>query len=173
MKTTKFAPWGRIKRKRLRKQATWKFTKYLVFAGILCVPILYAYNWADAMFYDFTNHSYSVEYKAPVKEEIKELSDYDTIMRIMDEKGVSDEFKTDLLCLINEESGWDTERRGVNTHKDGTISLDEGLYQINSRFAPFTISRECTYNVECSTNTVVDYLIETGNWNRWFGFSNC
>jgi hypothetical protein len=58
--------------------------------------------------------------------------------------------------------------------KGGKISVDRGIMQFNSQVPPIPVSNSCAYNLECSVNKAIDYLKETGNWSKWYGWKyNC
>ena len=178
LKRTKFLnlkrlPYGKIKTNRLRWKTLW-IVLVAMLATIGTVSIAnYCIDEYDNIIADFTRQGFYLN--------IAHAKSFDTIQEevefYLDERGVSDDFRENLYCLIENESRWNKEESQPNFHKDGIMSLDEGLFQINTRFPPKeleNLTKECKYNVQCSTTAVVDYLQNGGSWGRWFGWKhNC
>jgi len=72
-------------------------------------------------------------------------------------------------CLIQNESGWDNWKYGINTNG----STDFGLWQINSIHKE-TVSVECRWDYKCSTYWAIQKRLNQGHWEAWYGYKhNC
>ena len=81
-----------------------------------------------------------------------------------------------LFCLAKHESNYDRYAVGVNVHKqsDGTIltSRDLGIFQWNHYYHP-EISKECKFDISCSTNEVISMLNKDGGCQKWSTCKYC
>lgn len=106
--------------------------------------------------------------------EKKPLTARELVAELLDRAGVDQKFKNDFLCLVQHESGFNPEASSAVVLKNGKISVDRGIMQINSQVPPFQITNSCAYDLECSVNKSISYLKETGNWFKWYGWKyNC
>jgi len=151
MKTYK--PWEKVKKRRLKRKILFKGLKFMVIAGILLVPVLYAINWYEDMIVDFTNHAYAVEYKA---QENVEMSVSDEIKLIAEDNNF--EWVDYLLRLANCESKFDKYAIGDN-------GKSRGIFQIHSGYHP-DITNEQAFNVEFATVWTMN-KINGGYQNLW------
>jgi hypothetical protein len=118
----------------------------------------------------WTTHSISVA-KA---QEVKELSPYEQVIKILNDKGVDENFKKNFLCLIRNESNFNPEASSAVKLATGKISVDRGITQVNSQVAPYKITNACAYDLKCSVEKAIDYLRETNKWQKWYGWlHNC
>lgn len=88
------------------------------------------------------------------------------VLGMIDDAGLS---TTEAICLINHESGWDSEAMKVN--KDANSTLDRGLWQINA-YWHYEVNNACAMDIECSTKEAIRIRKANGNWNQWYGFKN-
>jgi hypothetical protein len=115
--------------------------------------------------------SYSIN---AVKAETIELSPYDQIVILLDKAGVDENFKKNFLCLIKNESNFNSEASSAVKLATGKISVDRGITQVNSQVAPYKITNACAYDLKCSVEKAIDYLKETNKWQKWYGWlHNC
>ena len=70
-------------------------------------------------------------------------------------------------CLIQNESGWDNWKYGINTNG----STDFGLWQWNS-VNKATVSVECRWDYKFATKKAIEKRIRDRNWEAWYGYTN-
>jgi len=141
----------------------WKILIVLVFIlGMGFGGYMFTFPEADAQEY-----SVNIPYKATQAN----LSVKQRVDNYLEARGVSENFKSRIHCLIEHESNYNEFAVGVNT---GGSSYDRGLLQWNNKLAPIQIDNECSFSAECSLNEFVNYINKGGSWDRWHGYSaNC
>lgn len=80
--------------------------------------------------------------------------------------------KYEAYAIIQKESKWDNQATGVNIHKDGTTSVDMGLWQLNitkwhSKKTDHYISPTCAYDYKCATEEAIKIYKDWKGWGAW------
>lgn len=75
-------------------------------------------------------------------------------------------------AIIQRESKWDNQATGVNIHKDGSTSVDMGLWQLNttkwhSKKTDHYISPACAYDYKCATEEAIKIHKSWKGWGAW------
>lgn len=65
------------------------------------------------------------------------------------------------IKIGNCESGFKEDARHTNYHKDGSTSLDRGIYQINNKYHP-QIHDECAFDARCNVDYALDLYERSG-----------
>jgi len=78
---------------------------------------------------------------------------------MLDSYGLTIDEKIKAVSIIDCESNWDRYAVGVNKN-----SKDWGLWQINS---VHKLSKECMFDVECSTKWAVEKYRKDKSWGAW------
>lgn len=74
--------------------------------------------------------------------------------------------------IIQKESKWDDQATGVNVHKDGSTSVDMGIWQLNttkwhSKKTDHYISPTCAYDYKCATEETIKIYQAWKGWGAW------
>ena len=88
------------------------------------------------------------------------LSIKDYVMSESRKAGI-DEYK--VYMIIQAESKWNPEATLIN--KGGSLGIDRGLFQINSKFHP-EVSNSCAYDYKCSTKEAIR-IIKKHGFKEW------
>ena len=172
-KNKKYKPYGKIKENRSNKLNKKIITSVVIYSAIIAVGMMingYIHLVKEVGAVETT----SILVPTEIDSSLEALSPLMQVDKILDEYKVSKEFRENFHCLIKNESGYNPNASSANVHRNGLISVDRGVAQINSQVAPFYVTYECAYNLECSVKASVEYLLETNNWDRWFGWlHNC
>lgn len=136
-----------------RERKHFKIRKWLAFLLFVCIALT---GFAGVMF-DFNTYAVAeVNVEIPAKDNrtIKEQ-----VWDMLDNYGLTIDEKIKAVSIISCESNWDKYAVGVNKN-----TRDYGLWQINSIHK---LSKECMFDVECSTNWAINKYRKDGNWNAW------
>jgi len=94
--------------------------------------------------------------------EAKKLANEEIIWNLLEARGLTLLEKIDVMMVLRCESKFSQWAIGVNSNG----SIDTGIVQWNSQAHP-EVSRECSFNVECAINKMVDLYKKDGNLNQW------
>lgn len=76
------------------------------------------------------------------------------------------------VAIALAESGGDTNARGVNRSKSGTVlSVDRGLWQINSVYHK-EVADSCAYDANCSAGAAYRISNRGTDWRQWSTYGN-
>lgn len=145
-------------------------TFYVLFT-MLCAIIIIDIE-AGLLKIDMHNIVYKASAQSNGQKEIN-MTIPEHVWKIMDEEfGLTLEQRIDALTMLRvcENRSYNPEARNTNRHKDGRISTDYGLWQINDHYHIDTdkITLGCTLDVYCSTRYAMKLFINSGyRWTQW------
>lgn len=71
-----------------------------------------------------------------------------------------------LFYLAQNESGFDPDETNINIHKNGSVTVDRGLFQLNDYWHA-EIPNWCAFDARCATNETISILNQDGNCHQW------
>ena len=93
---------------------------------------------------------------------VKKVSVEEQVWNIMDARGLTLQEKIKMATVIQCESAFN--QYALNKNSNG--SWDTGVAQWNSK-AHAEVSRECSFNVECAINKMIDLYRHDKNFHQW------
>lgn len=129
---------------------------WLCILSLLCMQTLVL-----GAFWGLSAVSYAKVYNEVPLQEVY-LTPFEQIVKIAKERGLSDQETVKLLKLIDCESKFD--QWALHSNRDG--SIDRGLYQISNKWHK-EIDTQCTFDLVCSTNKVIDIYKKDKSLRQW------
>jgi hypothetical protein len=155
--------------RRIKKIKRWSFNIVFIFTLTASIMAINSYlSLVEDIKGQSTNHSIISPVNAIVGE-IKPTDIKDESLKYLQSRGFTDEQLFNFKCLMNKENKT-YDPYAIYVNKNG--SYDRGLLMWNSKTAPIKISNECTFDYMCSLEKFADYILNGGDWNRWFGYKN-
>lgn len=149
-----------MKLKITRKDVTYQLLILNMFLFIL--PVSYGMD----LYEDYQSLFVKKQVTKIAKAEVKEPTMREWVKAEIEKAGLN---WKEAECLIQNESGWDNWKYGIN--KNG--STDMGLWQWNSIHKD-NVSVECRWDYKCATKKAIEKRLHDGNWSAWYGWVyNC